>query len=220
MGILAEPLRFIEELKLPKGFSVCELGDQFITSGDHKYLAREWYEKRGCARYVCIDANGQNGALVIDLNKPLWTKYLSVHAHKNINRGTFDLVTDFGTGEHIFDQAQVWETMHMLAKPGGLLAFDRPSAGYEGHCFYLIQWNLVTALAHANNYEVICLEEERTTRGILLRGALRKREDELFKIPQQGRYVPKLRIKTAERGVPDWKSKELRAAGVVGRPKE
>lgn len=217
MGILAEPLRYIEELKLAPGFSVCELGDQFITSGETKYLAREWYERRGCARYVSVDANGRNGAVVFDLNKPL----LRIDALAfGLGKG-FDLVTDFGTGEHIFDQRQVWETMHDLCNPGGFIVFDRPTAGYEGHCFYLIQWNVISALAHANDYAVVRLEEHVSTRGILLRGVLRKSNNMPFVVPQQGRYVKDLVIDAIERTKgPDWKSRVLRSAGVIQRKKK
>lgn len=213
MGIHTDMLDWLQWLPLPAGFEVCELGDQFVTQGEGApYLAYKWYERRGCSRYVSIDANGANDALAVDLNLPIASRGSGL-----ANR--FDLVTDFGTGEHIFNQAQVWRSMHAMAKQGALLVFDRPTVGYEGHCFYLIQWNLISALAHANNYEVLRLEEKATSRGILLRGVLRKRGAASFEMPQQGRYVPKLKVKMVERG-PDWKSAELRQAGVVGRRKK
>lgn len=212
MGIHSAMLEWMQALPLPVGFAVCELGDQFITQGPGApYLARRWYEQRGCDVYICIDANGQNGALVRDLNKPLDEAALAMR---------FDLVTDFGTGEHVFNQAEVWRTLHNLCKPGGLIVFDRPSQGYPGHCFYLIHWNLISALAHVNNYEVLRLEEAHTSRGIMLRGILRRREPVLpFLYPQQGRYVPDLKVAMNEKG-PDWKNQELRRAGVVGRIKK
>src|SRR5262245_22979076 len=116
MGIQPEVAALIRALPLPKGFSVCELGDQGMCGEPIKRLAKVWYEEWGCGSYESVDGNGR-GTLTADLNEPL-----ALHP--------FDLVTDFGTGEHIFDQAQVWRTMHALTKPGGYIAFDRPAQGY------------------------------------------------------------------------------------------
>jgi hypothetical protein len=54
LGILAEPLRFIEELKLPKGFSVCELGDQFVTFGEDKYSGAQNGTSSAVARAMSL----------------------------------------------------------------------------------------------------------------------------------------------------------------------
>lgn len=177
MGILREPADFVRGLKLPKKFSVCELGDQYITHESPHYLAKKFYEGLGCGRYVAIDANGK-GDLTHDLNLPL---------KKDI--GTFDLVTDFGTGEHIFNQFQVWKTVHLLTKAGGFIVFDRPAQGYPIHCFYLVNECLLKDLAAANSYEVLKLERAETKRGQLLRGVFQKKAYEKFRIPQQGRYT-------------------------------
>jgi hypothetical protein len=218
VGILPDMVSWLEAIakQLPPKYKVCELGDQFITykkDNGGPLLARLWFKNKGsCGEYVSIDANGLNGALPLDLNMQL---------HEQADRGMvpytyFDLVTDFGTGEHVFDQRQIWQTLHALTKPGGYIIFDRPSEGYDGHCFYLIEWNLITAIAHANGYEVLRLEERRTSRGILMRGLLRKRHAMPFRVPQQGRYVKKLRIPMIESSIgPDWRSRELRAAGVI-----
>lgn len=206
MGILEEPLQFIRDLQLPRGFSVCELGDQFITCESPAYPASKFYQSLGCGKYISIDGNGR-GSVTADLNKPL-----------DPALGRFDIVTDFGTGEHVFHQMQVWKSLHHLAKENGHIVFDRPCDGYEGHCFYLIQWNLITALAHANAYVVVKLEERKTTRGKLLRGVLKKRVDRAFILPQQGRYFKDLIIdhQSTRRGA-EHKSQELRAAGLVGK---
>ena len=189
MGILAEPLEFVRGLPLRKGFHVCELGDQWITHTTPHILARDYYEREmGCKRYVCIDGNGRSGALALDLNKPL---------PKNAGIGSFDLVTDFGTGEHVFNQAQVWMTVHYLCRPGGFIAFDRPTQGYSangGHCYYNTHMCLFTDLAAANEYEIIKLEHATTTRGELIRGVYRRPlKKNKFRMPQQGRYKKLLR---------------------------
>jgi len=184
MGVQKEMAAFVATLPLQKGFSVCELGDQGMCGGPTKTaLAKDWYLGMGCGRYVSIDGNGR-GTMTADLNRPL--KFVAER---------FDLVTDFGTGEHIFDQAQVWRTMHDLTKPGGFIAFDRPAQGYQKHCFYLTNECLLRDLAAANDYEVLWLERQPMPRGELLRGVYqRPPTDDAFVVPQQGRYRASLVI--------------------------
>lgn len=197
---------------LRPGMSVCELGDQYAGTKTGRILAREWYLSHGCSRYVAIDANGR-GDITGDLN---------IHREhwRSAPLDYFDVVTDFGTGEHIWDQAQVWQTMHELCKPGGYIVFDRPTQGYHGHCFYLTNASVIAAFCHANQYEVVWAGRALTTRGELLRGILRKPGKVLpYRVPQQGRYFKHLAILTREekqRG-PDWKNENLRAHGVAGK---
>lgn len=182
MGILAEPAQFVRDLKLRKGFSVCELGDQWITHETPHRLASAFYKELGAKYYESIDGNGR-GTITYDLNTK-WTQTL----------GPFDLVTDFGTGEHIFNQAQVWRTLHELTKKDGYIVFDRPTSGYPGHCFYHIQETLLTDLAAANDYQVVRLEHAETVRGTLIRGVFKKMLAHRFVTPQQGRYQKALVI--------------------------
>lgn len=183
MGILSEPAQFIRDLALPKGFSVCELGDQWVTYTDPHQLASEFYKELGCGRYESIDGNGR-GTITADLNRPL-----------SPDLGLFDLVTDFGTGEHIFNQHQVWKSVHYLTKPnGGFIVFDRPVQGYDGHCYYLTHEALYNDLALANGYEVVRLEHATMKRGELIRGVFRRKGKGKFVIPQQGRYKKILQI--------------------------
>lgn len=195
MGILERPAMFVAELPLPHGFSVCELGNQQV-SGVVASSAEAFYTSLGCGRYESIDANGL-GTFTHDLNQPL--PYVidgTAHVRKWAER--FDLVTDFGTGEHIFDQAQVWRTVHSLTKPAGYIAFDRPSQGYGKHCFYLTTECLFRDLAAANDYTVLRLEKAETPRGWLIRGIFRTpRTYQAFRVPHQGRYQASSRLEVA-----------------------
>jgi len=187
MGILKEPAKFVRKLvrKMPAEFSVCELGDQWLTYTTPHRLARDWYVELGAGLYQSIDANG-NGEITHDLNRPL---------PENFVGGGFDLVTDFGTGEHVFDQAQVWRTIHDLTKVGGFIVFDRPaSCGWPGHGFYLVDECLLRDIAGANAYDVLRLEEGASKRGKLIRGVFRRTMPYGFHVPQQGRYRRKLKV--------------------------
>lgn len=72
--------------------SVLELGAQnfyqnyeTVTYGSY---ANKYYDLKGVQKYVCIDLNNENNSLNLDLSVVQ-------------NVGKFDMVTDFGTSEHI-----------------------------------------------------------------------------------------------------------------------
>lgn len=172
----------VRDLKLQKGFSVCELGDQWVTYLTPRMLAKDFFRKLGCGHYISVDGNSR-GTVTADLNRPIVPSL-----------GLFDLVTDFGTGEHVFNQYQVWKTVHDLTKHKGYIAFDRPTQGYAEHCFYNTHECLFRDLATANEYEIVRLEHAVTPRGELIRGVFHKAVNGKFRIPQQGRYRKILEI--------------------------
>lgn len=191
MGIQKEVAQFVAQLPLPKRFAVCELGDQGMCGDGKNNLAKDWYEQTlGYGRYVSIDGNGR-GTVTLDLNLPIRKQLEGAQ----LSMESFDLVTDFGTGEHIFDQAQIWRTLHWLVKPNGYIAFDRPAQGYQKHCYYLANECLFREIAEANAYNVIWLERAQTPRGELIRGVFWRRGTRAqFNVPQQGRYLKSLVI--------------------------
>ncbi len=176
MGILGGPLEMIRGLGLPKGFTVIELGDQWITHGEHR-LASEFYHELGCGRYESIDGNGR-GTITADLNLPLIPML----------KASFDLVTDFGTGEHVFDQRQVFKSIHILVKRGGYFVFDRPCQGYVGHCYWLADECVWRDFAATNYYDILQISKLDTSRGQLIRGVMQRKAKHKFRVPQQGRY--------------------------------
>jgi hypothetical protein len=181
MGLQREVADAISALPLPKGFSVCELGDQGLSWEAKGQKSKPWYLALGCARYVSIDGNGR-GTMTADLNHP-------------IALDPFDLVTDLGTGEHVFNQAQIWRTLHGLCTPGGFIVVDRPTHGYDKHCFYLINECLLRDLAEANGYAVRWLARKEKARGELIRCIFQRPTTSApFVAPQQGKYAPDLVI--------------------------
>jgi hypothetical protein len=191
MGILLPTERLVRELigkRLKPGFSVLEFGDQIVTHCTPHYLARELYKSLGCGHYVSVDGNGRNGAIAFDLNR----KTNELRALLKLK--VYDLVTDFGTGEHIFDQAAFWRTVHLMTAPGGFIAFDRPSQGYPGHCFWRTDLSTFQDIAAANSYEVLALRAHAGRHGgELVHGIFRKTLGGKFQVPNQGRYRKLLR---------------------------
>lgn len=190
MGILKatdDLLRWLIESRLKPGFSVLEFGDQVVTHTDPHYLARELYKSLGCGHYVAIDGNGR-GSVTFDLNRK------ASELAGLLKRKAFDLVTDFGTGEHIFDQGQFWRTAHTFTAVGGFFIFDRPSQGYAGHCFWRTDFSTYQDIAAANAYEILALTARPGRNGgELVHGIFRRTKPGKFVVPQQGRYAKILR---------------------------
>lgn len=113
MGVTSSDIELIK-LALhhkPDIKSVMEMGSQNAylpdTDPNKPPFASEWYRARGI-EYSCIDMAGDNGAFVADLSKPLVIinkEGSAIEPTEDPSHGgeeiKFDLVTDFGTSEHL-----------------------------------------------------------------------------------------------------------------------
>jgi len=80
---------------------------------------------------------------------------LNIHSPGDDLYEKFDLVTNFGTTEHVINQYLSMKTMHELTKPGGLIYHDLPMAGYHNHGYFSYNPLLFRHLAEANGYTII-----------------------------------------------------------------
>jgi SAM-dependent methyltransferase len=130
--------------------SVCDLGAQ--NNYSQPYLPapymKDWYESRGI-KYVSIDMNGENGSLPYDLSKPL------------PKMEQFDLVCDFGTGEHVNNGFyQCLKNIDTLCKVGGIIVRENPKTGnWPGHGFNYIDMKFYIDLCKQAEYKLFVLEE-------------------------------------------------------------
>lgn len=106
--------------------------------------AKHLYRLLGVPDYACIDINEEHGALAVDLNKELADKSLY---HR------FDMITDHGTNEHVFNVSEAYRTMHRLCAPDGLLVVCQQM--YRGNGYYLFEAGFFEGLAAANAYAVL-----------------------------------------------------------------
>jgi len=114
-----------------KGLEMCELGNQLIMDDYVPFkVAKKYYESLGVL-HTSIDWNGKDGALSMDLNKP-------------IDIGQFDVITSVGFMEHVENESQCWENIYNLTKMGGIIINILPKKGnYIKHkCFrwYYEEW--------------------------------------------------------------------------------
>ena len=96
--------------------------------------------------YVALDIFQAPRTILFDLNR---------HAPGPNLDGQFDVVLNFGTTEHVFNQVAAFRTIHQLAKPEAVMYHDLPMAGYINHAFFRYDPLFFRNLREANAYEVV-----------------------------------------------------------------
>ena len=141
------PLVDFEQLVRAAGVSNYKK-ENFAILTDWKRLprcsAKPFYEMLGVEHYSCIDLGGEHGAIPFDLNLPLEDASLY---------GKYDLVTDYGNNEHIFNIAEAYRTMHRLCKQQGLMIVMQGVFFVNG--YYAYDLSFFEGIAAANNYKIL-----------------------------------------------------------------
>lgn len=140
------------KIKSWKGIKILEYGNQLYRGKDAPFkTAKEYFESLGTI-HVSVDKNGKDGALALDLTQPL----------SGIGE-PFDIVTNFGTTEHVkFGQYQPFKTMHDLVRLGGVMVSVVPEVGFlEEHGYFHYTKKFFEELASSNQYEIHLLKTEK-----------------------------------------------------------
>lgn len=96
--------------------------------------------------YRAIDYGGQEDTLALDLNFDRLPEG---------ERNRYDLVTNFGTSEHVCNQANSFCVMHDLTKRGGLMFHVLPSGGMLNHGLVNYTPKFFWKLCQSNEYELL-----------------------------------------------------------------
>jgi hypothetical protein len=190
-------------VKTLPGKSVVEFGNQRFGGEGTFDSVKDFYASIGYTDYIALDVNEDKHAKIADLN------YLV-----GITK-TYDLVTNNGTGEHIFDQRMIYENAHNLSHKWMLHIM--PMIPWINHGFYNYNPILYRDIAAANDYKSLVfianrwgeridvpdedlykekrpklLEEacgELSKRGgVFVCAVFEKRHDKPFELPFQGKY--------------------------------
>jgi SAM-dependent methyltransferase len=116
-------------------------------------LARQFWEWLGF-QYASIDIDGSPNSIPLDLNYdalPDWA------------RNKFDVVTNFGTTEHIANQLNAFKIIHDLTAPGGIMIHAVPAQGWVNHGLLKYNPKWFWMLARSNDYR--WLDFDYTSRG-------------------------------------------------------
>jgi 2-polyprenyl-3-methyl-5-hydroxy-6-metoxy-1,4-benzoquinol methylase len=130
---------------------IAELGNQIYKADGLHISAKKMFGVAGILEHVSIDYNGKDGALVYDL-----TEELPEELH-----GKFDIVTNFGTIEHLNNQYQGYKNADALCKVGGTMIHNHPafSSRNVGHCEFFATKKFFKNLAGMCKYEIVSLTE-------------------------------------------------------------
>lgn len=157
------------------------VGDSMLELGNkrkNKMLYKDVFERLGF-RHVSVDMNGLDGALRLDLRKPL-------------NLGTFDMVTNIGTSEHVSQhdfngQIECWRNIVEAMHVGSVLVSIGPLKGstkWLRHGRWYAQPQFYRELAEMNG-----LEAERVyADSNQVYARLKRIEDAEFQMPENGMY--------------------------------
>jgi len=186
---------------LMPGQSILELGSQDLVPEDFDLetvfsmfgrtpqsglsTGRDFMTALGFMYYICVDIDGRAGTTSVDLNTATCLDEC------------FDVVTNHGTTEHIFNQENCFRFIHDAAKVGGVMIHVVPThgvishgqeVGYGNHGLYLYATDFFRDLSFANNYEVLRNYSVEDSAGALLVHVARRQSSADFVIPQQAMY--------------------------------
>jgi hypothetical protein len=119
VGISNDTLNFIQDsIKDFPGKRMLELGNQRIHNDvDTPFkTGKEYFTALGY-EHVSIDLNGKDGALKLDLTKPI------------IHIGKFDIITNFGVSGWTNNEMECLNNIHYLCRIGGLMIHTLPEIG-------------------------------------------------------------------------------------------
>lgn len=107
-------------------------------------FTKPFWEWLGC-RYVAVDFDASPHVLRLDLN---FDDVPQEH------RGRYDLVTNFGTTEHVANQIQAMKVIHDLTRPGGIMLHTVPTQGYSAHAMINYTPKFFWALSRSCRYDI------------------------------------------------------------------
>jgi hypothetical protein len=100
-------------------------------------------------RYAAIDVDNSEGVLELDLN------YDMVPAG---HKGRYQLVTNFGTTEHVINQLNAFKVIHDLTAPNGVMIHSLPAGGMMEHGLINYKPKFFELLSQSNQYRIIYLD--------------------------------------------------------------
>ncbi len=159
MGLNIKALDFISSNLEVTDKRICMLGNLYMAKGTAQIckalgtnLAAAYYEDLGATEVIMIDLNGKDGALRINLSKPI----------NNVDLlNSFDILIDGGTSEHVRNQYHCFQNVFNLCKTGALMFHFPPAKGHWGrHGRWSYPMDFFTELARYSGYTVMSVYQE------------------------------------------------------------
>jgi len=138
--------RHVIELYARRHCTISELPAKVeqLYDGDHlrQVKPQAFYEIFGTSKYRSVDLSDPRADWLRDFNVPFRL------------REKFDIATNFGTAEHVFNIAAVFRSIHDILRIGGVALHVLPAFGDINHGFFNIHPTTYFDLAAANSYVI------------------------------------------------------------------
>jgi hypothetical protein len=141
-------LQLMESWLPPYFHSMIELGNQILDVGEQYsgVPAKKYFQNLHWG-HVSIDLNGKDGALALDLTK-------------DISLPPAEVVTDWGTAEHVEDLYMCYKNFHSLTRVNGLMFHENPRhENFPGHGYHFFTQEFFRALADVCGYQLLQVGE-------------------------------------------------------------
>jgi hypothetical protein len=135
-------------------FDLAKPGESKVLHGVVEHLdpeapfARELWNWLGFG-YASIDIDGSPGSIPLDLN---YDTTPDEHA------GKYQLVTNFGTTEHVANQLNAFKIIHDLTAVGGVMIHHLPAQGMINHGLVNYNPKFFWMLARSNGYKWVYMD--------------------------------------------------------------
>lgn len=160
-----------------QGLTMLELGNQMVKKDGKRTPAKKYFTALGF-EHTSFDINGRDGAIAIDLSKPVPSKYY----------GMFDVITNAGTSEHVVPlagQYECFKNIHECAKHGGIMIHIVPQDGsFTNHSPFCYTQAFFKGLADDNSYTVLEIDAMGRGNDYFVLAALVKSENNAFRTVQ------------------------------------
>lgn len=113
---------------LKPSLKIAELGAQYVMGEEWGGYGPPYFKNIFPELDITsFDMNGENDSETVNLSHPIDTKYLK----------QYDVVTNFGTTEHVQNQYMCWKNIFDMTKLGGIIINEIPKKNHwPGHCKY------------------------------------------------------------------------------------
>jgi hypothetical protein len=128
---------------------IAELGAQFVTGEEWGHYGPPYFKEIfPDLNLVSFDMTGEFDSIQLNLSEDLPSEY----AQK------FDIVTNFGTTEHVQNQYVCWKNAFRMLVEGGIMINEIPKKGHwEGHCKFYFDESAVASMQR--DFEILEMQD-------------------------------------------------------------
>lgn len=135
MGITQEIYFSTLKQYLEKSQNILELGAQEYIMNGKKI---KYFKNLFNYPITTVDITGENNSMKVNLAEPV----------EEIMKEKYDVITNFGTSEHVSNQYECWKNIHFICKVGGYVISEIPEKkSWKNHCKYYVDKSFFESLA-------------------------------------------------------------------------